>query len=140
MDEKKQKAGWLARGDTRIPDLGRNHQAHPLLLWWQPIGLALLCLPRWTGCERCTWIGWRPGSLVLLSKSQQLHQWFHCARPEGLFLSRAEFWRGKQMAPHMPEWHLRLHSHLQLYPSVLSRPPCSSTPTPGGDRKAFPCS
>lgn len=31
MDGAKEKTGWRARGDTRVPDVGSTHKPHPLL-------------------------------------------------------------------------------------------------------------
>lgn len=151
MDEAKQKAGWLTRGNTRIPDLGSTHKPQLLLPWWQPMGLALLCLPRWTGCERYTLPGWRPSSLALLHNSQQLHQWFHCTHAEELLWSRAQSSGG--VNKYNPTCQSGVSEHVPIssctlvcFPGLLhnTRPPllthlCSPTFAPGGDRKTFFC-
>lgn len=51
------KAGWLAREEARIPDVGSTHKPHPLLPQLQPRGLALLCLLLFCGPPQMDWLG-----------------------------------------------------------------------------------
>lgn len=56
MDEAKQRTGCLARGDSRVLDVGSTHKPHPLLPWLQPLGLALVCRLFFCGPSQMDWL------------------------------------------------------------------------------------
>lgn len=56
VDEIEQKAGWLAKADTRVPDLGSTQKPQTRPPEWQPMGLVALWLLLYCGAPQMDWL------------------------------------------------------------------------------------
>lgn len=54
-DEAEQKAGWLARADTRVPALGSTQKPHACPPQGQPTALVAFCLLFYCGAPQMDW-------------------------------------------------------------------------------------